>query len=217
MAQVTTGLYRAVGIPLLYKLIQSGLAKPDALKLIAHELVGANPGNAVLDLGCGSAAILAKLPAGVRYHGLDTNPLHIDAARRAYGSRGVFEVGDAARLGALAGAKFDIVLMVGLLHHLDDDEADAALAGAVEALSPNGRLFAIDPAWEPGQHPFARFLISCDSGRSVRDRRGYKALAMPHFARVQTNLLTGLLRLPYTHCVLEAWREDTAQSQAKHA
>ena len=202
MSQVTSGLYRLVGVPAVYRWLQASLAGSNAIKNVAATIIRARPGERVLDLGCGSAAILEFLPQ-VSYVGVDANPRHVEAARAKYGERGTFLVGDAANARDV-GTGFDLVLMLGLLHHLGDTEAHSSIDLAADLLRPGGRLLTLDPCWCAGQHRIARFLIGRDSGRMVRDEAGYVALAKRRFARVDASVRHDLLRVPYTHCIVDA-------------
>jgi len=56
-------------------------------------MFGRNPGDKVIDIGCGSAEVLRYLP-DVDYIGIDINPDYIAFARRTYGNKGTFLVGD---------------------------------------------------------------------------------------------------------------------------
>ncbi|HEY8867402.1 MAG TPA: hypothetical protein VIM22_10735, partial [Solirubrobacteraceae bacterium] len=49
----------------------------------------------------------------------------------------------------------------------------------------------------------ARWLIERDRGRAVRGAGGYEELARPWFQRVNATVRGDLVRVPYTHAVLE--------------
>src|SRR5690606_18166086 len=100
---------------------------------------------------------------------------YVIASRDRYGERGEFRVGGIEALRAEDGP-FERAVALGVLHHLDDAEARALLAGARAALAPGGWLVTIDGCFAPGQHPLARHLLRQDRGRHVRDREGYVAL-----------------------------------------
>ena len=62
----------------------------------------ARPGDKVIDIGCGPAQVFASLP-DVEYFGLDTDPGYIAFAKRTYGDKGTFVVGNTrSRSGRLA-------------------------------------------------------------------------------------------------------------------
>lgn len=132
--------------PLLWKCLERSwvyrlhhrLVSPDTFwARYATDFLKAKPGERVLDIGCGTADILDHLDR-VDYTGIDYNPDYIAAARARYGNRGMFIC--AAVTPELAGIYqgFDLVIATGLLHHLNDVEADALFATARAALRPAG-------------------------------------------------------------------------------
>jgi hypothetical protein len=90
-----------------------------------------------------------------------------------------------------------------VIHHLDDESALRLLRGAKAALSPSGRFVSVDPAVIPDDRSAARLLVSWDRGDHVRGPAEYKRLAESVFEEVRCEVRRDLLRLPYTHCVLE--------------
>lgn len=210
MSQITSGLYRLVGLPGFYRLLQSTLAGPNAHKNLVEAVIRPAPGDRILDLGSGGSAVLEFMP-DVHYVGVDANPRHIEAAQAKYGKQGRFVVGDVAKASDL-GQDYDLVLMLGLLHHLSDEHARSTLAIASRVLRPEGRLFTIDPCWSKGQHWMARFLIGRDSGRMIRDEHRYQLLARTSFAEVRTVVRHDLLQVPYTHCILNGFQPRKGQS-----
>ena len=104
--------------------------------------------------------------------------------------------------------KFDIVLAIGLLHHMDDEVAIAFLQLAYKALKPSGRLVTMDACWVNGQHPIAKFLIARDRGQNVRTEAGYMELVASVFSSVKINVRHKTW-IPYTHCFIECTRNDS--------
>lgn len=160
-------------------------------------------GQRILDIGCGPADILQALPNGVDYVGFDESEMYIQAARRRFGARGQFHC---ARVTAeLAGrfSGFDVVLAMGVLHHLDDAGCEALFRIARAALRPGGRLVTLDGCFTEAQNPLARYLLRRDRGGHVRTERGYLDLAKAVFPSVSGRIYEDLMRLPYTHLVME--------------
>jgi SAM-dependent methyltransferase len=194
-------LARLLGRSAVYRTFQDALGA-DAFRRRLAQWIDAAPGQRVLDIGCGPAAILAHLPAGIDYHGFDDSADYIAAARAQYGDRGHFwqarvEQQTLAELG-----RFDRVIAIGVLHHLDDEAAASLVALAARALAPGGMLLTYDPCWAANQGAIARALIARDRGEHVRDAHGYAALARTRFASVEPEVVRGHLRVPYTACVL---------------
>jgi SAM-dependent methyltransferase len=172
---------------------------------IARQHVRAAPGDQLLDIGCGDGDIRSRF-VGVDYVGVDLNPDYIRAAKAMEDAHTRFLLGDVGRLDeltALAGRSFDICYAFGVLHHLSDDEARAMLASARAFLVPGGRFVSVDAVFDPEQSTVARVLAALDRGRHVRDVDGYRRLAESVFPEVDVTLRSDLLRLPYTHCIME--------------
>lgn len=201
MAQVTTGTRAALDRPLVYTLFQNLLGAERVRRNLADKYVCPAPGDKVLDIGCGPGDMLPVLP-NVDYVGVDLSGDYIAAARRTFGERGEFCVGDVQDLSWLADRKFDIVLGVGLLHHLDDAGAGKLLQLAASVLGPEGRLVTLDPCFVDGQPRVTRWLISRDRGQNIRTADEYLALAQPAFGRIEHHVHNDLSRLPYSRCVL---------------
>jgi len=167
---------------------------------LVREHVRPRPGARVLDLGCGPGELVRYL-GNVEYVGVDINPDYVAYAKRVHGDRAEFRIGDAAELDpALRG--FDVVVAFGVLHHLDDAGVRKLFEGAADALEARGRLVTVDPTLTPAQSRTARLVILADRGRYVRNPAEYERLAAPLF-EVETAVRSDLLRIPYTHCILE--------------
>ena len=202
MAQVTRGLRAILSASVAYDLFQ-GLVGAEALrKTIVTDYLTVGPHRRILDIGCGTAAILEHLPKDVEYLGFDASEAYIRTARRRFRDRGAFftQLVTEASLEGLPG--FDLVMAIGMVHHLDDSEADHLFALAARALTPEGRLCTVDPCLASPQSPIARAIIHRDRGRHVRELEGYRGLARRHFDRVEASIRHDLLRIPYTHALL---------------
>lgn len=102
------------------------------------ELLGAKPGERILDLGCGTGHLTAQIGAvGAHVTGVDRSPEMIKQARAAHPSIH-FEVADARQL-AFTEA-FDAIFSNATLHWIK--EAEQVVAGIASALRPGGRFVA---------------------------------------------------------------------------
>lgn len=90
--------------------------------------LGAQKGNSLLDLGCGSGALMRALGDDLRFTGLDYSPDLLQVARMAVPS-GTFQLWDfdksGGRLPPPEGAvePYDFVVIHGVLHYLEENNA----------------------------------------------------------------------------------------------
>ena len=196
------GLYSLLTLPSVYRLFRT-IVRGDACRVYVSEYVQPVPGEKVLDIGCGPGDILENLPA-VDYLGFDINPKYVEAAQKRFGHRGRFFCGDVA-LTAIdrEAASFDLVLATGVLHHLDDNHAVSLFHLARRALKPGARLVTYDSCFAAGQSRLARFVVSRDRGQYVRESAEYAKLAGEVFPEVKSFVRYDLLRIPYTHVILQ--------------
>jgi len=141
------GMGRAWLLP-LYDVF-TRLAGVRALHERAVEIAGIAPGEAVVDVGCGtgnlSFAVLAAQP-DARVTGLDPDGTALRRATRKARRRGVsltLVQGYADRIPA-EDASLDHVLSSLALHHLDDDGRVAFARDARRALRPGGKITVVD-------------------------------------------------------------------------
>ena len=128
---------------------------------------------------------------------------YIAAARARFGDRASFRLGPVGAETMTATAHYDLILANGLLHHLDDTQVSEFLALAARNLKPTGRLVTFDGCYTEDQSRVARTLLDMDRGSHVRNLDAWLELVRPVFPAVQPHLRTDLLRIPYTHLVME--------------
>jgi SAM-dependent methyltransferase len=118
----------------------SNAAFVPALGAAALEMLNPQPGELILDLGCGDGVLTERImAAGARVIGLDASPEMVEAARR----RGVDAfVADAQALGlatqAVRFGQFDAAFSNAALHWMLDP--DAVAAGLYSVLKAGGRF-----------------------------------------------------------------------------
>jgi trans-aconitate methyltransferase len=97
-----------------------------------------NPGEHILDLGCGTGTLTAQIARlGAHVTGVDSSPDMIAAAREKYAELR-FEVADGQALAF--NAEFDAVFSNAALHWMR--HADSVVRGVERALRPGGRFIA---------------------------------------------------------------------------
>jgi len=101
---------------------------------------------------------------------------------------------------------FDLIMAIGVLHHLDDQEAELLFQVAHGALRQGGRLITCDGTFVSGQSLTARTLLKLDRGRHVRSPEAYEAIARRVFPCVEASVHHDLNSFQYTHCVMNCTR-----------
>lgn len=190
--------------PWVFRLFKDVIGAKAAIATFVADHVRPAPGERILDLGCGLGDILEHLPAhGIEYVGIDVSEEYVAWARSRYGARATFHRMDLSEDSPEGLSGFDLVLAVGVLHHLSDAEAARLIHLARAALTPDGRLVTFDGCYTREQSRFSRLIVSRDRGRYVRTAAHYQALAEEGFRRVDVRIRHDLLRIPYAHIIME--------------
>lgn len=202
-SEVVTGARRIFSVPSIYRLAQSAIGADKVRDFLVDEVLHLTPGERVLDIGCGPADILEYLP-DVDYVGFDHSASYIGAAQARFGERGQFINTAAGDIDLAPFAPRDIAMSIGVLHHLNDDEVRGALETARAVIGTTGRFVSLDPTFAEGQHAVGRFLASRDRGQHVRTPKETEQLVREVFENVSVSARHDLLRVPYSHVLVEA-------------
>ena len=159
----TTGrvLHAAAAYDLLVWLFTFGRERAFREKIL--RLARLEPGESVLDLGCGtgSLAVAAKRQLGTAgtVYGIDRSPEMLARADKKARKAGVDVVFTNAAAQALPfpDGQFDIVLSTLVLHHLPKKGREEFAGEAIRVLRPGGRLLLVDFAKPPHQRSVFRF------------------------------------------------------------
>jgi ubiquinone/menaquinone biosynthesis C-methylase UbiE len=149
---------------------------------------GIEPGQCVLDVGCGTG-YLAGLLAGTvgvngRVLGIDASPEMVDYARNKRGGANChFEVGTAEAL-SVRSEQFDGVVSSLFLHHLPADLQSIALAEMRRVLHPGGSLLIVEaqvprtpvPRLLARLHGFDRMAAAVSDLEALIARAGFEHL-----------------------------------------
>jgi len=201
MSQINDGIRSILSVPFIYNLFGQLVGEVPGNTILVKEYIRPKENDKVLDIGCGTGNILHYLPKNIEYIGFDANPQYIEAAQKRYGNRATFVCEQIKTTQKYS--QVDIVLALGVLHHLDEVEALQLFKIAHTALKEKGRLITMDGVFMENQSSVARWIISKDRGQHIRTQAGYLALASQVFSNITTDVRHDLLRIPYTHLILE--------------
>ena len=207
MAQITSGFRAIFSHPAIYNLAQRMVGAEKARSILVKDYFPPMNKQRMLDIGCGTAEILQRLPEDMVYYGFDASETYIDEAEKRFGQRGTFRTERVCETTLDTMEPFDLVLAFGLLHHLDDNEASALFRLAAEALKPGGKLITIDPTYTDGQSALAHWIISKDRGQNIRSPESYTQLATPQFEQLAATVRQDMLHIPYSHLILKCEKE----------
>lgn len=159
-------------------LVEAGFQGERAV--IARELrPWAGDSRRFLDFGCGTGAFAAEFPAG-RYVGIDLSLGYLRFAGQYRPGSFVASSGDAL---AFADGSFDAALVLGVLHHLSDSVARAAMAELARVLSPGATTLVMEDIPPPdGQNPAGRLMHAIDRGGHIRSEADYRLIFGAAFA-----------------------------------
>ena len=127
MSQRSSTLYNLINNPYVYKFIQKIMSGTSLRKKIIKANIKKKNLN-ILDIGCGPAEIIEHIP-DCKYYGYDIDKRSISYAKTKYSNKNYhffckkFESKEIKKL-----PKFDFVILFGILHHLNNNQAKNILA-----------------------------------------------------------------------------------------
>ena len=93
---VLTKMKTLLDRPELFDAYQAAVGANHAKQQFVANWVRPESGDRVLDIGCGTGAVVPFLPPEVEITGIDIHAPYVEAARARFGSRGTFLLRDAA-------------------------------------------------------------------------------------------------------------------------
>jgi 2-polyprenyl-3-methyl-5-hydroxy-6-metoxy-1,4-benzoquinol methylase len=162
----------------------------------------------VLDIGCGFGLFgcyFSALNSNLKYRGIDINSKRIQTARQAAERLGLenieFDGLDARELEI--DDQYDAILMIDLLHHIDDQAKSRLLTQCIQHLTPGGRLIIKDVTTHPTYQLAFTWALDVLMTRGFEmwywdEQRFFTELGQ-HFSRVETYPIRDWM--PYPHII----------------
>jgi SAM-dependent methyltransferase len=193
-----------LAFPAAYNLWWNVVGGPGSAKVLVREYLQPKVGARILEIGCGPGVIVNYLPK-VEYLGFDLSAKYIEMAKKRF-PQAQFVCERVSKFSLARRGSFDAVLAIGIVHHLDDEEAAQLFQIAHDALELGGKLITYDGVWMPGQSSAARWFLARDRGQHIRNEAEYVSIASRVFANVKATVRHDLIRIPYSHLILECIR-----------
>jgi len=168
-------IYQWLENPRLYRLAQQVLA-PGGLAAVTREvrhLLGQlQPARLILDVGCGPSSFLS--PLGLKPAGADLSRQYMPQFRR----QSPFGVVARAEALPFSAQSFDGVWTMGLLHHLPDPAAAAAIREILRVCKIGGHVVLLDAVLPRStwRRPLARLIRRLDRGEHMRTQTELESL-----------------------------------------
>lgn len=163
-----------------------------------QQYISATDGSRIVDIGCGPGLAVRYLPPAVDYVGIEPNPKYVASAVRRFGDRARFICGYFDSDTARSLAPYDAVLLLGVVHHCDNETAAQLFSDIALGLRPGGRVVTLDPCFTPNQSSMARYVARSDRGKHVRSPEDYRAIAGSHLRVEASETRDWLLYIPTT-------------------
>ncbi len=193
-----------LAIPAVYRLWGNVVGGSTSIKTLVNEYIQPRADTRILEIGCGPGTMIPYLPQS-GYLGFDMSSKYIEQARGRFPDA-QFVCERVSKFPLPKTRSFDLALAIGVLHHLDDSEAAQLFQIAHDALKPDGKLVTVDGVFTKDQSAAARWLLKRDRGEYVRNEEEYLKIASGVFEDITPVVRHDLLRIPYTHLILQCVR-----------
>jgi len=190
--------------PRLYELFQFGVARHGTSELIRNQILKPHGVKRVLDFGCG-IGYHSKEFIESEYLGIEPLSDCVDKANLMFkNSKNNFILGDHESLKSIPDSSYDLIIALGVLHHISNSVLDKFIEESHRILKVGGRLTTFDPVYHKGQSRISKWVVSQDRGKWVRTADGYlNPIQKVYRHEPKNKIYTNLLKIPYDHIAIE--------------
>lgn len=193
----TGGLTKILELPFFYNLQQIITGSEKSKYKLIQEYIKPFEDAKILDIGCGTGGTYEYINVNVEYVGFDINQEYIKFANEKYHGSARFYCSDVNSFLQIEN-NFDIVIAIGILHHLSDLESEKLIYMANRALKKGGYFVMSEPVWTDTQSYLEKFLMKQDRGANIRDEIGYTKILRKHFNLIEAYVRNDVLNIPWT-------------------
>jgi SAM-dependent methyltransferase len=156
-------------------------ARSEIVREIIERYGNLKPGDTILDIGCGTGAILKKLSTKYKVVGIDMSPLAVEYSKKR-GLTDVFQM----PVQQFPRDRYNVkaAILLDVIEHIDDDLE--VLKAAREIVGPDGRVIVTVPAymWMWSAHDVVHHhkrRYNAESLKAVLDRAGLEPIKLTYY------------------------------------
>jgi SAM-dependent methyltransferase len=194
-------IYKIFNFPLIYNLYQKIIFRKDSKNKIFNEYIKVNKKDLVLDIGCGPGNY-RQLIKSENYFGIDINCKSIDQAKEIYPNDN-FDCLPVQEISSKLNKNFDKIILLGLLHHISDQDAINLFNDLKNVVMPQSQVFCLDTSFKKNQKFFSKMMAKLDKGNHVRFPEELEKLVDKEFYTIDVKMFDNLLRVPCFHSFIK--------------
>lgn len=176
-----SGLKRLISFGWVYELVQFVAGANIYRTKVTRDYIKPFEGCKILDIGCGTGEyvrFLDKFCRQYEYYGFDSEANYIERGKALFKGRPEIHLRHQMLTAETIDeiGQFDIVIAIGVMHHMSDEVVLSLLHTAKAALKPGGRLVTYDPGRFENEKIMETFFAKYDRGRNIRPQAAYAKL-----------------------------------------
>ena len=205
-----SGLKKVLKLPFFYHLLMNIFGAKKATVWLSKNFYKVESGAKITDIGCGPGSLLRSyqhlFPSDIDYHGIDPSKNYILSAKREFRNSAKFYHGTTENyINDLRFRNSDIIFCCGVLHHIDDNQVLSLFDFVHSNLKTNGgRFLAMEPVHLLKETSLSKWVMNLDRGMYIRKEPEWKNLLNNSRLEFSTNIITGLIKIPYNYILIEA-------------
>ncbi len=139
-------------------------------KDLIHKNVIIKPSDKILDIGCGTGAFSPLFKPG-NYTGIEISPKKVTYCQQKFPDYTFLQMSGTQL--EFPDNSFDLILVLGVFHHIHDTNATKMLAEIKRALKPRGTVLVIEPTLSPTSSRLNWYMQFIDKGKFIRYNEQY--------------------------------------------